>query len=187
MIIIRDNIEDILKQIEGPNLRADLIETPRRVERAYNEMFDGYAVDVESLFKTFLQDGTDQIVTMKNIETWSCCEHHMLPFRCLVSVAYLPIEKVIGASKIERLVHAYAHRLQIQERLGKQIADIMMQKLRPQGVAVVIKGEHLCMRCRGVRSSSSQLVTSVMLGQFRLERTLRLEVMSLLGLMGDTE
>jgi GTP cyclohydrolase I len=147
-------------------------------------MLSGYNVDIDSLFKTFDGEGKDQIVVAKDIEVWSCCEHHLLPFHCSVSVAYLPVKRVIGVSKIARLVQAYAHRFQIQERITSQIGETLMSKLQPQGVAVVIHGEHLCMQARGAKVPSSSVVTSVMLGQFRLERTLRMEVLSLLGLGG---
>jgi len=175
-------IRDLLYQIEGKPLRPDLEETPDRVVRALEEMLDGYSVDIESLFKISDGEGQDQIVAIRDIESWSLCQHHLLPFRCLIHVAYLPVERVIGVSKIVRLCHAYAHRLQLQERIAKQIADAMMTYLQPQGVAVIIHGKHLCMRCRGVKSSTSQVVNSVMLGAFRKERTLRMEVLSLLNL-----
>ena len=175
-------IRDLLYQIEGQPLRPDLEETPDRVVRALEEMLDGYNVDIPALFKVSDGEGQDQIVALRDIETWSICQHHLLPFRCRIHVAYLPIDKVIGASKMERLCHAYAHRLQLQERIAKQIAETLMENLKPQGVAVVIHGEHLCMRCRGVKSSTSQLVNSVMFGAFRDESTLRMEVLSLLGL-----
>ncbi len=179
---IKPEISRILEAIEGPEIRKELLETPRRVQRAYEEMFSGYAADIPSLFKSFEQDGTDQIVTLRDIPFWSTCEHHILSFGGRVSIAYLPVEKVIGASKIVRLIEAYSHRLQLQERLGNQIGAAMMEYLQPQGVAVIIDAVHDCMRCRGVKSETSRLVTSVMLGKFRVERTLRLEVLSVLGL-----
>ena len=163
-------------------MREDLKETPGRVQRAYEEMFDGYDTDIDSIFKTFDGEGQDQIVVVKDIVSWSVCEHHLLSVELLVHVAYLPRTKVIGASKIERLVHAYAHRLQLQERIARQIADAMMNRLAPQGVAVIIEGIHGCMRCRGVKSQSSKMVNSIMLGLFREDSALRMEVLSLLGL-----
>jgi len=178
---IEEYVRGIIRGIEG-SIRPDLEETPRRVQTALTEMLDGYSVDIDSLFKTFEGEGQDQIVVIRNIKFTSFCEHHLLPFSGTAHVAYLPVKKVIGASKIPRLVMAYAHRLQLQERITRQVAETLMEKLEPQGVAVVIQGEHTCMRCRGIKCSDSQMVTSVMLGQFRIERTLRLEVLTLLGL-----
>ena len=172
----------LLQEIEGKEIREDLVETPMRVARAYKEIFDGYRTDIPGLFKISEGEGQDQIVVVRDIHSWSVCQHHILPFHCCVHVAYLPIGKVIGVSKIERLVHAYAHRLQLQERIARQIAEAMMTYLKPQGVAVVIHGEHLCMRLRGVKSDSSQVVNSVMLGAFRDNQATRMEVLSLLGL-----
>ena len=173
-------IRDLLYQIEGRPLRSDLEETPDRVVRALEEMLDGYNVNVEDLFKVSDGEGHDQIVAVRDIESWSFCQHHLLPFRCLIHVAYLPDERVIGISKIVRLCHAFTHRLQLQERIARQIADAMMTYLEPKGVAVIIKGEHLCMRARGVKSSTSQFVNSIMLGAFRDNPATRMEVLSLL-------
>jgi len=176
------NVRQILKAIEGPTLRKDLERTPIRVQKSYEEMIDGYNVNIESLFTTSDGEGMDQIVAMRNITGWSLCEHHLLPFSFIAHVAYLPRDRVIGASKLERLVIAYAHRLQLQERITRQVADALMNYLNPRGVAVIIIGEHLCTRCRGVKSPSSELVSSIMLGSFREEQSARIEVLSLLGL-----
>ncbi len=110
------------------------------------------------------------------------CEHHLLPFECIAHVAYLPLDKVIGASKIPRLLMAYAHRLQIQERITSQTAESLMSHLHPRGVAVIIEGVHLCMKCRGIKNPSSKLITSVMLGEFRDDARLRAELLALLGI-----
>ena len=185
---IIDAVRTLLEVIEGEPLRQGISETPDRVMRAYDEMFDGYDVDIGKLLsKTFQENGSDQIVSMRDIEFWSTCEHHILPFHGYAHIAYLPTNKVLGASKLERLVMAYAHRLQLQERITRQVADALMQYLQPLGVAVIIHGEHLCMRCRGVKSSSSQIVTSVMLGEFRTNQAMRMEVLSLLGLNNGTK
>ena len=173
-------VESLLKAIEGPTLRKDLIDTPDRVYRALEEMLSGYETDIDSLFKTFDGEGTDQLVIVKNVEFSSFCEHHFLPFSGSANVAYLPNNKVIGASKIPRLVLAYAHRLQLQERIAEQVANTLMQKLEPLGVAVIIKGEHLCMRCRGVKSTNCSIINSIMLGSFRDNPALRMEVLELL-------
>lgn len=178
---IQNLITELLICIEGDPIRPPLLETPRRVASALEEILDGYAVDIPNLFKTFEGEGQDQIVVVKDICSYSICEHHVLPFYIRASVAYLPVEKVIGASKIERVVNAYAHRLQLQERIARQVADSIMKYLQPRGVGVIIEGEHLCMRCRGVKSRESKMVNSVMLGDFRTEGSLRMEVLSLLG------
>jgi len=185
-------IHALLYEIEGHPLRPELEATPDRVVRALEELLDGYKTNIEELFTTFNDEESippnngegiyDQIVAVKNIEAWSWCEHHLLPFHINASIAYLPRDKVIGASKIPRLVLAYAHRLQLQERITRQIANAIMSNLEPHGVAVIITGEHSCMRIRGVRAESSQLITSVMLGAFRDNQSTRLEVLSLLGL-----
>ncbi len=143
-------IKTILQFIEGEPLRPELEETPMRVLSSYLEMFEGYGTDIDDIFKTFDGEGKDEIVALRDIKSWSFCEHHFLPFSVVAHVAYLPDKCVIGASKLERLVHLYSHRLQLQERITQQVADTLMQKLKPRGVAVILQGEHLCMKCRGV-------------------------------------
>ena len=175
-------IRTILEAVEGRSLRPELLETPSRVIRALEEMLDGYSVDIDGLFKTSDDEGKDQIVVVRDITFTSWCEHHFLPWMGRAHIAYLPVTQVLGVSKIGRLVLAYAHRLQLQERLTKQVAYTLMEKLNPHGVAVIIIGEHTCMRCRGVRLSESQVMSSEMLGAFRQNAALRAEVLSLLGL-----
>ena len=172
-------VRDLILSIEG-EMRPHLEETPARVRRMMGEIFDGYGVDISSLFKSFDGEGKDQVVIARNIETHSICEHHLMPFLISANVAYLPDDRVIGASKMARLVHAYAHRLQLQERITEQVGNSLMEYLKPRGVAVVIKGEHMCMRLRGVKSTNSEIVTSVMLGEFRENSNLRQEVLLLL-------
>ena len=175
-------IQTILRLIENKEeLREELQETPLRVARAYEEMLCGYDVDVGGLFKIFNGEGLDQIVAIRNIPFVSMCEHHMLIFSGTVNVAYLPNGRVIGASKLPRLVQAYSKRLQIQERIAEQVAHAIMCYLEPHGVAVIIKGEHSCMRCRGANSYSSDMINSIMLGKFREDQALRMEVLSLIG------
>ena len=178
---ITSQIRSIIRAIEGPEIRQDLYDTPQRVQRAFEEIFNGYEVDIPGLFKVFEEDGKDEIVILRNIHFWSTCEHHLLTWEGYASVAYLPQEKVVGASKLARLVEAYAHRLQLQERVGRQVAEAMMKYLNPRGVAVVIKGKHSCISCRGVRNETSELVTSVMLGAFRENAASRYEVLKLIG------
>ncbi len=181
-------IKQLIIEIEGQQIREEITATPTRVYKAYKELFDGYDTDIPSLFTTFKgqdcipQDGIiDQIVAIKNHQTFSTCEHHMLNFSISANVAYLPKNKVVGASKIPRLINAYAHRLQIQERITRQVADAIVKYLDPYGVAVIISGEHNCIKCRGVKSENSSFITSVMLGVFRDNPTARIEVLSLLG------
>ena len=177
---LRRAIHSMLVAIEGEPLRQPLLETPLRAQRGFEEMLSGYDVDIPSLFKVFDGEGKDQIVITRGIETYSFCEHHVLPFFIRASVAYLPKDRVIGVSKMGRLVNAYAHRLQLQERLTEQVAKAIMDNLQPQGVGVVIVGEHLCMRARGVKNPESEVVTSVMLGEFRENHDLKHEVLELL-------
>lgn len=173
--------EGFLHLVEG-ELREGTKETPARVEKAWAELLDGYKVDIPGLFKTFDGEGTDQIVACSDIQFTSFCEHHILPFTGVAHVAYLPDGKAIGASKLARLVNAYAHRLQIQERLTEQVAHALESNLNARGVAVIIKAEHSCISCRGVKAVGAKFVTSVMLGKFRESEASRLEVLSLLGL-----
>ena len=179
---IQEHVKAILEAIEhGPPLRPDLVKTPYRVQKAFEEIFSGYEVNIPGLFTVFEEDGEDQIVTLRGIEFSSTCEHHLQTFYGHASVAYLPNKKVIGASKMGRLVQAYAHRLQIQERMGRQIADDMMKYLAPKGVAVIIKASHMCIKCRGLKSQDSELVTSIMRGTFRENQSSRMEVLNLIG------
>jgi GTP cyclohydrolase I len=172
----------LLQEIEGDQLRKDLVNTPFRVYKSMIEIYDGYNVDIKSLFTVSEGEGDDQILALRDIHSWSMCQHHMLPFFLTAHIAYLPDGKVIGISKIERLVHAFSHRLQLQERITRQIADAIMEYLNPKGVAVILQGEHLCMKCRGVKSQETKFVSSIMLGAFRENYSSRMEVMSLLGL-----
>jgi GTP cyclohydrolase I len=176
---IEQAIFAILQNIEGDDIRPELEETPRRVSGAYEEMFSGYKVNIPLLFKHF-SGGTDQLVIEKDIVFSSCCEHHLLPFYGVVHLGYLPDKRVIGASKMARLVDAYSHRLQLQERMVEQIADAMTEYLQPLGTAVIAIGTHECMRCRGAKSPRAKLVTSKMMGLFKTDRALRSEFLSLL-------
>jgi GTP cyclohydrolase I len=180
--IIKASVKSILQEIEGThNLRHDLVDTPQRVANMIDEILGGYNVNIEKIFKSFDGEGKGQIVIVRNIEFISFCEHHCLPFTGSAYVAYLPNGKVIGVSKIPRLVFAYARRLQLQERIASQVANAIMQHLQPHGVAVIIRGEHSCMRCRGAKASTSDMVNSVMLGKFLEDAALRAEVLSLIG------
>lgn len=150
--------------------REGLVDTPARVVRAYEEWFGGYALDPEQILgRTFERAGYDDVVLLRDIPVRSVCEHHMAPIRGVAHVAYLPGERVVGISKLGRLVDAYARRLQIQERLTAEIADALHRVLRPRGVAVVIQAAHECISSRGIGMHGVAMVTRRMLGQFEQE------------------
>ncbi len=162
--------------------REGLLDTPGRVTRAYEEYFGGYAVDpVALLARTFAEtDGYDEIVLLRDIRFESFCEHHMAPIIGRAHVAYLPRTRVVGISKLARVVDAYARRLQIQEKMTAQIANTLDEVLQPLGVAVVIEATHQCMTCRGVHRPGTSLVTSRMLGAFRTDPTTRREFLAII-------
>jgi GTP cyclohydrolase I len=162
--------------------REGLLDTPGRVTRAYEEYFGGYAVDpVALLARTFSEtDGYDEIVLLRDIRFESFCEHHMAPIIGRAHVAYLPRTRVVGISKLARVVDAYARRLQIQEKMTAQIANTLDEVLQPLGVAVVIEATHQCMTCRGVHRPGTSLVTSRMLGAFRTNPTTRREFLAII-------
>lgn len=163
--------------------REGLVDTPARVARAYEEFFAGYDVDpVALLERTFEEtDGYDEIVLLRDIRLESHCEHHMVPIIGRAHVAYLPHRRVVGISKLARVVEAYAKRLQIQEKLTAQIANTIQQVLEPRGVAVVVEAAHQCMTTRGVSKPGVTMVTSRMLGAFRDDPTTRREVLAMIG------
>ena len=174
-------IKDILNYIgEDPN-REGLLDTPRRVVKSYAELFSGYKLDSDKILgTTFDSAGYNQIVILKEIEMYSTCEHHMIPFVGTVSVGYIPSKRVVGLSKIARLVEVFSRRLQIQEKMTEQIADTMMRVLEPQGVIVVVKAKHFCMCARGVNKQNSWMVTSAIRGRMQ-DQAVRSEFFSLLG------
>lgn len=150
---------------DDPN-REGLIETPKRVMKSYVELFSGYKQEPKDIFKVFDAAGCNELVLLKNIELYSLCEHHMLPFLGQVHIGYIPDKKVIGISKLARLVEIFARRLQIQERLGEQITDCLMELLEPLGAACIIEAQHLCMRMRGINKQNSIMQTSSLKGLF---------------------
>ena len=179
------SFEGLMKEIlvrlgEDPN-REGLLNTPSRVRKAYEFLTRGYNEDPEAMLKNALFTVTyDEMVIVKDVEMFSLCEHHMLPFFGKVHVAYIPNGKVIGLSKIPRLIETFSRRLQIQERLTTQIAETIQKVIQPQGVGVVIEARHLCMMMRGVEKQHSAAVTSSMLGCFREEQETRTEFLSLI-------
>ena len=175
-----DLVREMLVRLGEDADREGLQRTPERVHRAFEFLTRGYREDPEALLKKALFTVTyDEMVIVKDIEMFSLCEHHMLPFFGKVHVAYIPNGKVIGLSKIPRLVEIFSRRLQIQERLTTQIAETIQKAIDPQGVGVVIEARHLCMLMRGVEKQHSSAVTSSMLGVFREEET-RTEFLSLI-------
>ena len=163
---------------ENPE-REGLVRTPQRVSRAYAELMDGYTKDPEKLINGALFSVEyDQMVVVNDIEFYSMCEHHMLPFFGHAHVAYLPHGKVIGLSKIPRIVDMFAHRLQVQERMTQQIAELINQQIHPQGVAVVIEAQHMCMTMRGIKKQEATMTTSAMLGAFKNQLDTRLEFLN---------
>jgi GTP cyclohydrolase I len=177
------NIEAAVREIltnvgEDPN-RQGLEGTPGRIARMYDEVLGGYSVDLKKLVNGALFDvAYDEMIVVKDIEFYSMCEHHMLPFFGRAHVAYIPSDKVIGLSKIPRIVEMFARRLQVQERMTRQIADTIDEILSPQGVAVVIEGSHMCSMMRGVKKQEASMVTSAMLGCFKENNKTRNELMS---------
>lgn len=163
--------------------REGLLDTPARVVRSYEEFFAGYAIDpAELLATTFSEvDGYDEMVVLKDIRFESYCEHHMVPIIGKAHVAYLPDRRVVGLSKLARLVDAYAKRLQIQEKMTVQIADTLNVTLAPKGVAVILEASHQCMSTRGVHKAGATMVTSRMLGAFRDDASTRREFLAIIG------
>jgi len=174
-------VREILIGIGEDPDRDGLRDTPERVARAYAEMFSGLRQDPESVLATVFDLGHDELVLVKGIEVWSCCEHHLVPFTGVAHVGYIPSRdgKITGLSKLARLVDLYAKRPQVQERLTTQIADAINRILEPRGVIVVIECEHLCMTMRGVRKPGSKTITSAVRGQLRDAAT-RAEAMGLI-------
>jgi GTP cyclohydrolase I len=176
-----EEIRSILAKVgEDPN-RDGLVNTPNRVDRTLRFLTSGYRMDVDELLNKALFDvAYDEMVIVRDIELFSLCEHHLLPFFGKCHVGYIPDGRVIGLSKIPRLVDMYARRLQVQERLTTQIAETINQKIHPRGVAVVIEAQHLCMIMRGVEKQNSVAVTSSMHGVFKDNQNTRNEFLNLL-------
>mgnify|MGYP006131578501 FL=1 len=178
---IKSLIENILHAIGEDPKREGLLKTPDRVEKSLKFLTSGYEVDIDQLVNDALySENYDEMVIVKNIDFYSLCEHHMLPFFGKCHVAYLPNGKIIGLSKVPRLVDAYGRRLQVQERLTTQIAHCIEDIVKPTGVGVVIEATHLCMSMRGVEKQNSYTTTSSMLGSFKKDPRTRAEFLSLL-------
>ena len=176
-----DLVREMLVRLDEDPQREGLLRTPERVHKAFDFLTKGYNQDPEAMLKNALFTVTyDEMVIVKDVEMFSLCEHHVLPFFGKVHVAYIPNGKVIGLSKIPRLIEIFSRRLQIQERLTTQIAETIQKVIQPQGVGVVIEARHLCMMMRGVEKQHSAAVTSSMLGCFRDEQETRQEFLSLI-------
>ena len=175
----RDIYAELLRRLDEDPTRDGLLKTPERVERSMQYLTQGYQQDPSKILQGALFDvDYDEMVIVKDIEMFSLCEHHMLPFFGKVHVAYIPNGKVVGLSKIPRLVDVFARRLQVQERMTRQIAEAVDEAIHPQGVGVVIEARHLCMMMRGVEKQNSSTVTSAMMGTFH-KQTTRAEFLAL--------
>jgi GTP cyclohydrolase IA len=180
-----DQIRHILTQLGEDPTRDGLLKTPQRVDNSLRYLTSGYKKDVDQLLNGAMFDvAYDEMVIVRNIEVFSLCEHHLLPFFGKCHVAYIPNGKIIGLSKIPRLVDMFARRLQVQERLTTQIAETINSKISPKGVAVVIEAQHLCMIMRGVEKQNSVAVTSSMLGDFKDNQDTRNEFLNLMHSRG---
>ena len=179
-----DAVKTLVKWAGDDPEREGLRETPKRVIRSYKDFFSGYNLDPrEILSKKFKEvEGYDEIIILKNIRLESHCEHHMVPFIGTAHVGYLPKNKIVGLSKLARLVETFAKRLQIQEKLTAQIANAIDEVLQPRGVGVIIEASHLCVATRGIHKPDSKMVTSRMLGSFRNDQATRKEFLDLVGL-----
>lgn len=177
----QDAVTAILAAVGENPQREGLLRTPERVEKSFEFLTKGYTADLQKIVNgAIFHEDCNEMVVVRNIEFYSLCEHHLLPFYGKAHVAYLPKGKIIGLSKIPRIVDMFARRLQVQERLTNQIADTIQKILNPHGVAVVMEGKHLCMMMRGVEKQNSFVTSSAMLGAFKTERATRMELMNLM-------
>ena len=170
----------MLSELDPDPTRQGLVDTPKRVEKAFRFYTEGYKKDPRSVIGDALFDAeTDEMVVVRDIELYSLCEHHLAPFFGKAHVAYIPSNKIVGLSKLARLVEVYARRLQVQERLTQEIAHAIQDVLQPRGVGVIIEAQHLCMMMRGVEKQNSSTVTSCLLGLFRKDERTRAEFLQL--------
>jgi GTP cyclohydrolase I len=188
-IIDRDKIEKGVRLIiegvgEDPE-REGLRKTPERVWRLYEEILNGRGIDRTAILETTFSEKHDEMVLIRDIPFFSLCEHHLLPFLGKAHIGYIPKGHVVGVSKLVRILKAEAMQLQLQERLTKNVADCLMQELKPTGVGVIIEAEHLCMSIRGVKSFGAKMVTSAMRGGFRTSESTRAEFLSLIRYPGS--
>jgi len=178
---VRDHVRAILRLVGEDPDRDGLKRTPDRVEKAYRYLTKGYEQDAAAVLSgAIFESDYDEMVIVRDIDFYSLCEHHLLPFYGKCHVAYLPNRKIVGLSKIPRLVEVFSRRLQVQERLTTQIARVIDEKLKPKGVGVVMEANHLCVMMRGVEKQNAYMITSSMLGRFRSDQKTREEFMGLL-------
>lgn len=180
LVIMRDVVKKQLKYVGDDPDREGLLDTPKRVVKSWQQLFSGYKIDPKEVMTVFSADTYDQIVILKDIEFYSMCEHHMLPFFGKAHVAYIPDKKIVGISKLARLVEIFARRLQIQERIGEQVTDALMTYLQPKGAACILEATHMCMRMRGVSKENSIMTTSSIKGIFRTKPEAKQELMTLI-------
>jgi GTP cyclohydrolase I len=174
-------IRKILEKIGEDPKRQGLVDTPKRIEKMYKELTRGYTQTAAKIINGAMFDvDYDEMVVVTNIDFYSLCEHHMLPFFGAVHVGYIPRGKVVGLSKIPRIVDMYARRLQVQERMTAQIANVLQQQLHPDGVGVVVEGYHMCMSMRGVEKEKAKMITSTLVGSFKEDQKTRTEFLELI-------
>ncbi len=179
---LEESVTSILNEIGEDPKREGLLRTPNRVAKAYKFLTKGYDEDVEKLLNNAIfNEHYDEMVIVKNIDFFSLCEHHMLPFFGKCHIAYIPHGKIVGLSKLPRLVEMYSRRLQVQERMTREIGDMINKILEPKGVAVVTEASHLCMMMRGVEKQNSIATASCMLGRFKSDEKTRAEFLKLIG------
>ena len=182
---LEEAVRTLLEEIGEDPAREGLARTPERVRRMYDELTAGYHVDPDALINgACFNVDYDEMVVVRDIEFFSLCEHHLLPFIGRAHVGYLPKGRVIGLSKVPRIVDMYAHRLQVQERLTVQVADFLMERVEPKGVACVVEATHLCTMMRGVKKLQATMVTSSMVGTLRRDARTRAEFIGLIGKAG---
>ena len=185
--MIHDNVKELTKKIlieigEDPD-REGLLNTPLRVAKAWDFLSKGYKQDIDEIINNAIfEEEYDQMVVVKDIEFYSMCEHHLLPFFGVAHIAYIPNGKIIGLSKIPRILDMFARRLQVQERMTQEVAGMLQSKLNPRGVAVIIEAQHMCMQMRGVEKRKSYMSTSAMLGIFREDNKTRKEFLDIVKL-----
>lgn len=178
---ISEHVKSLLELMGEDVTREGLLETPERVAKSYGELYSGYEKTPHDVVTVFDNEGYDEMVIAKDIEFFSMCEHHMLPFFGRAHVGYIPSDKIIGLSKMPRLVEVFARRLQNQERLTSQIAEGLMEILQPKGVGVIIEAQHLCMMARGVQKQNAKVTTSAVRGLFKKNLDTRTEFLRLVG------